>query len=286
MNNINFSGLRVSPNGNQEPSRTEHKESGLEARIQSFIEGHGIFAKCRFLQMENNPNREQPTPFKSSWDDNEKLFTLAGVPFHLISEKLSNFTQLEKLGCFNLPDTELSEEDLQALENVQELTFKYIGLKSFPKGLENCKNLKRLILTGNNLENLPEDLLKNNLEYVSLNENPIKTIPKIYTDSKLKELDVSSCRKLKEIPDWIKNAKNLHTLKFFCSEIKTVSSEVKSLENLTTVKAADTPFLLNLGDEKNTPEGSFDDEEKRYRLIQNSSEFLEFFPRTAEEKKR
>lgn len=150
---------------------------------------------------------------------------------------------------------------LTQFPRLKKLTIHNFRLKKFPILLLQFENLEELYLTGNNLEELPEELdnwnnliylncmncsnleaikgIPPNLNYLAFGATAIKEIPvKVYTHKHLRKL-VATSLNLTEIPKEIFYMTSLYSLFLNNNKISSISKEISNLTNLYQL------YLLN-----------------------------------------
>jgi Leucine-rich repeat (LRR) protein len=121
---------------------------------------------------------------------------------------------------------------------------------SIPKGLDALKNLRRFIISGKNIKQIPEEIFDLNLIDLDINYTNITTIsPKIGKLSKLRRLDLSN-NKLSEIPNEIGNLTELRYLSLFNNNLTSLPDSLKNLTNLQILSISDNK-IKNLPDFSN-----------------------------------
>ena len=120
-----------------------------------------------------------------------------------------------------------------SFKNLRKLHLEDNGLENLPKEIGNLENLEILYLDNNNLKTLPKEIgALENLEELYLGENKLKELPKEIGNLKnLKTLYLDR-NKLENLPKEIGNLKNLEILYLDNNHLKTLPKEIGNLENL------------------------------------------------------
>lgn len=96
------------------------------------------------------------------------------------------------------------------LSNIKHIGINRNEFTTFPEGLLACHNLRILLLSYIDLENIPQDIhLMHNLETLELSHNKIKSIPKKLGDIKSLKMLLLNHNQITEVPATLKNLTNL-----------------------------------------------------------------------------
>jgi len=109
-----------------------------------------------------------------------------------------------------------------------------------PKCIGSLKNLKKLYLFGNHIENLPDSFTNlQNLEQINLASNNLSTFPSEICKIKSLKTCILCYNKLRSIPDDIKNLRNLEYLDLDGNSITEIPQSIEKLSKLESLKLCD-----------------------------------------------
>ncbi len=197
------------------------------------------------------------TNIKDALENKENVFTLnlnslqynvaekslvIGADYKKLSSKIGEFTNLESLSLDINLLTGLSPE-LGKLSKLTSLSASLNKLTALPNEMENLKNMKILNLGKNNFQQFPELITKYSaLEVLNFENNPIAAIsPTIGALKNLKELNISNCDALLELPAQIGELSKLETLDLSkCGNLKSLPEGFNKLTNLKMLDVTGT----------------------------------------------
>lgn len=122
-------------------------------------------------------------------------------------------------------------DEIDALQNLEELTIDLRFVSKLPSAICNLTNLKTLhIFLSTPIDTLPNDMYKlKNLKTITLQGERFKTVPpQLLSFPNLKSLHLGSSQ-LKEFPKEILEFKNLETLVLSYNKLKEIPPEISGL---------------------------------------------------------
>jgi len=190
------------------------------------------------------------------------LYVSNGRDITSIPDSIVNLKKLEYLSISNGDITELPE-NIGDLKNLKTLIIDNSIITSLPASINDLENLKTLDISDNSLSEFPDLTKLTNLEELLINCNDINEIPESITKlQSLKVFDISSCSSSKkiedpskfisEIPEYIKELKNLEDLSLAYQNIKEIPKHIIELENLKSLDLTNNfivevpEYLINL----------------------------------------
>ena len=143
-----------------------------------------------------------------------------------------------KINSQYLSDLNILFDSLEGLHELQELTIRFHSdLDYILNTIGNLFELKKLILTSNDIKEIPESIWNlPSLEELYLNDNSLTAIPETIGNlENLKILDLSS-NMISHLPPSISNLKSLKSLDLSANNLKSVPRSIGSLTNLKILK--------------------------------------------------
>jgi small GTP-binding protein len=130
-----------------------------------------------------------------------------------------------------------------AWENREELDLAQKRIKVLPAVIGKCKSLKKLVLWGNYLSDIPDSITRlTNLQSLNLSSNSLSEIPDSITRlTNLQTLDLRN-NHLRYIPDSITRLSNLQTLNLSHNSLSTIPDLITRLSNLQTLNLSNNIF--------------------------------------------
>ena len=125
-------------------------------------------------------------------------------------------------------------------EVVTELDLSHQGLEKFPVAALQLKTLKKLVLTGNPLKEIPEEIAAlEELEELYLKECGLEKLPKTIGQlKKLKILDISANSKRISLPKALANCEQLQALKMNNTSLSAIQTVHANLKQLAVLEAS------------------------------------------------
>lgn len=149
--------------------------------------------------------------------------------------------------CFSL--SAYGQKSFKSLEaamllpdSVEELTLSKKKLKEFPREILSFKNLKRLNLSNNKLDSIPDLSALTNLTYLNLEKNRLDTIsPGILTAKNL-EILMLGANYIRTLPKGLSELKNLRILDMWGNPITYYAFELKEMTALEIVDLSNVMY--------------------------------------------
>ena len=178
----------------------------------------------------------------SSIDRLSKLTNFQCNPCQL-SSLPSEIGSLNKLEIFLLNNSDTAVEipgEFSELQDLKIVILQNTGLNEFPPFLFILPALENLVITGCNIQSIPEEIGSfTQLKVLNLSLNPIVTIPKTISGlTQLEKLYLDSCS-LTVIPAEVGELSNLTELKLTDNDLTSLPSKISQLTNLDYLYIAD-----------------------------------------------
>uniref|UniRef100_A0A336KQ08 CSON014292 protein n=1 Tax=Culicoides sonorensis TaxID=179676 RepID=A0A336KQ08_CULSO len=129
-------------------------------------------------------------------------------------------------------------------KTIKEINLSGNRLENFPEQLLELRNLKYLYLGGNQIGSIPTTVSKmQSLQLLSMSGNQLKDVPE--TVGKLKNLQalVLADNLIERLPPSIANLKKLSSLLLHKNRLRTLPREIISLKNLNELSLRDNPLV-------------------------------------------
>ncbi|KAK0605745.1 hypothetical protein LWI29_030319 [Acer saccharum] len=251
MRNVRYLEFYCS-NDNEKNENKVHVSKGLDSVFNElrYLDWYG----CPFKSLQSNVNPEhlvilrmQDSNVEQLWNGVMQLVNLKEIDLsgseHLIScPDLSGARNLETLvldRCTSLLEISSSLQYLSKLDSLYLHECK--NLRGLPDCFAGLKSLRYLNMFGcSYLKMLPD--MPCYIEYINLSETAIEELsPAIENLSKLVELSLRNCSRLKSLPRNIYKLKSLeHLFLSRCSKIDKLPDEIGTLESLKTLDVVET----------------------------------------------
>ena len=165
------------------------------------------------------------------------------IPFGGYSQKSKEYIQshLNQLGTLTwIEQLDLSgfnldtfPDSLLSMKNLRKLNLSHNKINLLPNNIGQLDKLKELVLYYNNIHSLPESINNlENLERLALDKNKITNLPNnIERIDKLRELSLSN-NNIQSLPDSINNLKNLARLYLNENKITNLPNNIEGLNKL------------------------------------------------------
>lgn len=151
--------------------------------------------------------------------------------------KLKNLKELEHIGGkFNLP------ESIGECKSLKKIFISHVGLTKIPKSFKMLEELEDLTISHSNLKNIQNITSVKNLKKLNLSFNKIEKIPENINDlNNLEELDLS-WNKLNHLPNDVYNLNSLKKCIFSENPLFNMSTNNIIWQNLKYLDISVTPF--------------------------------------------
>ena len=166
-----------------------------------------------------------------------KYLNIISTPIKQMSQQLSTLTDLEWLMIYNCSLTHLPD-----LSNLHKLSSLNLPFNKFNQ-IEQLQdlNLQGLDLSGNNLTQIPILKNKENLVYLSLNNNPLKNADSILLYPNLHYLYMADAM-LTSLPSAIDKLQELEYLIIYANQLTELPPTIFNLPNLQQLVAIQNLF--------------------------------------------
>lgn len=173
-----------------------------------------------------------------------KILDLSYNKFIKIPPELLNLDNLEEISLkFN--SIEVVENCFNNNNKLKEIDLEFNPLHTIDNSFSQCEKLEKVSLAASKTNSKPEGQVTNafnecpNLKILKLNDMNLTSLESSFKDTNLEQLDISR-NNLSSLPECVTDCKSLKDLNLFWNrKIKTIPESLKNLENLECLNARD-----------------------------------------------
>ncbi|KAH6663185.1 hypothetical protein B0J14DRAFT_609518 [Halenospora varia] len=161
-------------------------------------------------------------------------------------EILSAFSTLTHLDLSNNPSLSTLPSSISRLHNLKIAFFSNCAFQVFPKELSQCRSLEMVAFKGNHMTTIPENSFPRRLRWLILTGNEIEELPRSIGKCERLQKCMLAGNKLRALPEEMRACRKLGLLRLSGNEIEVLPSWIFELPELSFLSWAGNPCAQRL----------------------------------------